>query len=194
MKKIILASNSPRRRDLLKRLQIPFEAHSPHYLEENQSHLCPAEEALLFARKKARSLEREYPQALIIGCDTLVEIDGKKLGKPTDETHALEILQKLSGRIHRVLTGVSVWDGSTGKTKEFLGQTLVKMKEFTDKDARDYIATGEPFGKAGAYAIQGKGGALVEKIEGDYFNVVGLPLKDLAAILKEFGVPKGEML
>lgn len=184
--KIILASNSPRRRELMKKLQIPFEAHSPKYEENSKADVCPAEEALLFARGKAKSLAKDFSDSLIIGCDTIVELNGVKLGKPQDAHQALQMLRILSGKIHRVLTGVSVLNTATHHYKECLGQTLVKMREFSEEEAKAYIATGEPMDKAGAYAIQGKGGELVEQIEGDFFNVVGLPLRDLVETLKEF--------
>jgi len=186
--KIILASQSPRRHELLKLLNIPFEVCPPKYEEIPQSNLCPAEEALQFAREKAKSLQSQFPESILIACDTIVEIDGKKMGKPKDEVQAVEMLMALSGRIHRVLTGVSVLETSSGKFKECLGQTLVMMHPFNETEALAYVATGEPMGKAGAYAIQGKGSKLIEKIEGDYFNVVGLPLRDLADLLKVVGV------
>ncbi len=185
---IILASNSPRRRELLKLLEIPFEVKSPKFSEETQSHLSPEAEAVFFAEEKATSLREEYSNALIIGSDTIVELQGKKLGKPKDEKDALEMLMELAGKTHRVLTGVAVWDPTPKELRDCLAQTRVTMKNYSQAQAKKYVATGEPLGKAGAYAIQGEGGQLVESILGDYFNVVGLPLRDLAEILKKIGI------
>lgn len=187
-RKIILASDSPRRRELLKFLNIPFEVHAHKFAEVIQASRSPEEEVRLFARGKAVSLRDEFSGALIIGSDTLVEWKERKFGKPENKESAVEMLKELSGKVHRVLTGVSVLDTAEGNFKECLEQTLVKMRKFSAAEARAYVATGEPMGKAGAYAIQGRGGELVESIQGDYFNIVGLPLHRLAEMLAEFGV------
>lgn len=185
---IILASQSSRRRELLKLLGVDFQVRVPKFKETSQPHLSPEQEALHLAREKARSLSSEFPHALIVGSDTLVVLDDEKLGKPRDEVQALAMLEKLSGREHRVLTGLVVLEAATARFREHLEQTCVRMKPFNRQEAMAYVASGEPMDKAGAYAVQGKGRELIELIEGDYFNVVGLPLKALAEMLQGFGV------
>lgn len=187
-KTIILASQSPRRRELMGLLQIPFLVLPPSYQEITQPHLSPEEEARFLAIGKAKSLQSEFPDALILGCDTLVTLRDQKLGKPANSTEALEMLFALSGRSHRVLTGMALLDPSKGRVEEALVETEVRMKPYSPKEARDYFKLGESMGKAGAYAIQGRGKALVESIHGDYFNVVGLPLRDLIHLFVEQGV------
>jgi nucleoside triphosphate pyrophosphatase len=187
--KLILASTSPRRREILELLKIPFEVRPPKFVETSDGKLSPEEEALLFAREKALSLKKEFPNSLIIGCDTIVEIDGKKLGKPRDEKEARAMLQTLSGRIHRVLTGLVVVDSQSGEFQETLNVAQVAMRSLSKQEIAEYIASGEPMDKAGAYAVQGIGRKLIDHFEGDYFTVVGLPLRTVAQILSKFGVP-----
>ncbi len=181
--KIILASTSPRRQELLSRLNIPFEVHAPKFDETSDPTLTAEQEALSFARAKALSLKNEFPNALIIGSDTIVEIDGKKLGKPRDVQEAAAMLRRLSGRLHRVLTALAVVDPRTGEIRESLSVAQVEMKPLKGEEIHGYIATGEPFDKAGAYAVQGIGGNLVAQVIGDYDTVVGLPLKELRRLL-----------
>ena len=186
MKKIILASGSPRRRELLKDLGLDFEIYKPDVDEtklENESgeNLC-----LRLSKLKALCGAKKYPDSVIIAADTIVEIDGKILGKPHDRDEAFKMLKTLQGREHKVITGVSV-----AKNEKIISQTehtFVKFSDLTDSEIREYISTGECDDKAGAYAIQGIGAALIEKINGDYFNVVGLPLCLLRKILKIFNV------
>jgi nucleoside triphosphate pyrophosphatase len=187
--KLILASTSPRRREILELLKIPFEVRPPKFVETSDGKLSPEEEALLFAREKALSLKKEFPNSLIIGCDTIVEIDGKKLGKPRDEKEARAMLQTLSGRIHRVLTGLVVMDSQSGEFQEILSVAQVAMRSLSNQEITEYIASGEPMDKAGAYAVQGIGRKLIDHVEGDYFTVVGLPLRTVAQILSKLGVP-----
>lgn len=187
-KPLILASQSPRRRKLLKRLKVPFEVSAPDYEEISDPKLSPEEEVKLFAREKAFSLRQRFPHHLILGSDTLVALQkGKetvKMGKPKNEKEALKMLQALSGKTHQVLTGVCLLDSESGKFWEEVVVTEVKMKAFSDSEAEVYVATGEPLGKAGAYAIQEKGRDLVESWEGDFDNVVGLPLKAVKWLLR----------
>jgi septum formation protein len=140
------------------------------------------------ARGKAESLKSRFPDALILGCDTLVVLGGKKLGKPVDQTDALRMLGDLSGKTHRVLTGLYLFDGESGKIWEAVEETRVKMRNFSEQEAHVYVATGEPLDKAGGYGIQGEGGRLVDSLEGDFYNVVGLPLKTLVKLLENVGL------
>lgn len=183
-KPLILASQSPRRNELLKQLQIPFEVSAPDYEEISNPKFSPEEEVKRFAREKAISLQPRFPHHLILGSDTLVALEGVKMGKPQDDKEAFKMLQALSGRTHQVLTGVCLLDSETDKFWEEVVVTEVKMKAFSEAEAEAYVATGEPLGKAGAYAIQGQGRNLVESWEGDFNNVVGLPLEAVKRLLK----------
>lgn len=187
-KKLILASQSPRRRELMTRLGLPFEAKTPDFIEVSESTLPPEREVIALARGKARSLAARYPGSWILGCDTLVVLGDRKLGKPADPEEALRMLLDLSGRTHRVLTGLCLLDAPTGQCREVVEESRVKMRSFPDTEARAYVASGEPMDKAGAYGIQGLGAALVDSFQGDYFNVVGLPLQRLAGLLNEAGI------
>ena len=188
--KIILASASPRRRELLK-LLIPHFEIVPSCFDENlaKANDSPEEAVVKAALAKARDVAREHPKAIVIGADTLVVVDEEILGKPTDEDDARRMLALLSGRAHHVYTGVAV---VAFRPREFEAtgyeRTEVRFRELTSDLIDRYVATGEPIDKAGAYAIQGKGCALVEGINGCYFNVVGLPLYRLSRMLEKSGL------
>lgn len=184
--KILLASQSFQRYALMQKLNIKFEALAPDFVETEQLHLNPEEEAKFLARGKAASLSAKFPQDLILGADTLVVCGQEKIGKPTSLSHAEEILKKLKGRRHRVITAVALYQG--GKLlKEFIETSWVTMRDYSDEEIEKYLATGEPMGKAGACSVQGAGAKLIEKIEGDLDNIVGLPVKRLAQALKDLG-------
>ena len=174
-RKIILASTSPRRQELLATLKIPFEVVAPRF-EEVITNRAAADEALYFAEQKAKSVAALYPDALVIGSDTLIDCDGIKMGKPCDANEAVQMLTQLSGKTHDLYTAVVLLDTKTGVFKKHIEKVLVTFKPLTQKTIADYGATGEPLGKAGAYAVQEKGRALVEKVEGDMQSVIGLPL------------------
>jgi septum formation protein len=140
------------------------------------------------ALTKAREVARGVKEGLVIGADTIVVLEGKVLGKPKSREEAKIMLRGLSGKTHEVLTGLAVVDASSGKTTVDFVKTKVKFRELSQGEIDAYVATGEPLDKAGAYAIQEKAGLFVERINGCYFNVVGLPLAKLAEILKEYGV------
>ncbi len=142
---------------------------------------------MLFAREKAWSVRHDFSKGLLIGCDTLVAVGEEKLGKPRDEQDAVEMLMKLAGNTHRVLTAVALLSLPDQRWREYLGVTQVTMRSFSRDQARAYWKTGEPRDKAGAYALQGKASAWVEKIEGDYDNVVGLPVFPLLRLARELG-------
>ena len=192
MCEIILASSSPRRADLLRQIGLPFRLH-PSTLDENgvpseSSDEAPDIRACRLARAKADEVAAELRRGLVIGADTLVVCDGIAYGKPRNPAEACATLLHLAGRSHQVITGVAVVDGETGRAEVESVLTVVRMQTFDAAEASAYIATGEPLDKAGAYAIQGRGALLVEGIEGDYSNVVGLPLPTLAMLLRRFGV------
>ena len=187
VQKIILASASPRRAELLKQIGIKFEVMVSDAKEEMLD-LSPGELAQNTAFQKAKLISRAGADSIIIAADTIVAVDGHKLGKPSDNKHAAEMLKMLSGRCHEVYTGLCVLEKPSGRY--FLGHecTKVYFRELSQAEIEAYVSTGEPLDKAGAYGIQGKGALLVEKIEGCYFNVVGLPLTLLYKTLKEFGI------
>ncbi len=190
MKKIILASGSPRRKELLEMLNVKFEVipdNSPESIKEN----CKPDEIVCsLARDKCLNVSKKINyDAIVIAADTIVFVDGKPIGKPKDKDEAFEMLSSLSGKEHEVYTGVSIIDTTLGKDVLFFEKTKVKFKKLCDEEIIDYIKTGEPMDKAGAYGIQNLGALFVEKIDGDYFNVVGLPVCKLGETLKkEFGI------
>lgn len=182
---IILASASPRRRELLKLICEDFKSVSPDVDETVPAQVEILERPQFLAVKKAMHICGCFSEkAVVIGCDTGVFIDDEMLGKPKDEEEAFSMLKKLQGKDHLVVTGCCITDGT--HKREFSVTSRVFFYPLSDEDIRDYIATGEPMDKAGAYGIQGKGSLLIEKIQGDYFNIVGLPLSALARELKAF--------
>ena len=185
---IILASNSPRRRELLAQIGIrDFQILSPDVDETVEPDLSPARMVEELSLRKARAAAgRAGAEDLIIAADTVVALDGRVLGKPRDQGEAFAMLSALSGREHRVYTGVTVLGGGRAATEH--EETAVAFRALTPEEIRDYIATGEPMDKAGAYGIQGVGALLVQGIRGDYCNVVGLPLFRLGRMLSGFGV------
>ena len=185
---IILASNSPRRRELLGQMGVrDFAVLAPNVDETVEDGLSPAHIVEELSLRKARAAAgRAGADDLIIAADTVVALEGKVLGKPRDEEDAFAMLSALSGREHRVYTGVTVIRGGRAVTEH--EETAVAFREIPAGEIRGYIATGEPMDKAGAYGIQGLGALLVSGIRGDYCNVVGLPVFRLGRILSEFGV------
>lgn len=176
--KLILASTSPRRRELLQELNIPFEIVAPRF-EEHATKLPPREEALLFAREKAQSVVADHPKSLILASDTLVALNGIKLGKPTDPADAERMLNLLSGRKHFIYTAVALLNTDSGETREHVEEVTVRFRPLNADEIAAYIATGEPFDKAGAYAIQGGAKDFVTHVDGDLNAVIGLPLAPL---------------
>ncbi|MCS7209159.1 MAG: Maf family protein [Fimbriimonadales bacterium] len=188
----VLASQSPRRQSLMRLFGTPFEVH-PAQIEERLPE-CTARPAALgkqLARAKAEAVAPYYENALIIAADTLVVIDQRVLGKPADEREAFEMLRLLSGRTHTVITALCLLLRRGGQTVQTIldaPRSRVTFRPLSDAWIRWYIATGEPFDKAGAYGIQEYGALLIEKVQGCYFNVVGLPLATLATRLEQLGV------
>lgn len=188
-KKILLASNSARRKEILTNLGISFMVMTNANCEEKTVQTEPFAIVKALAQRKAESvfemLNAQDKDSLIISADTLVFKDGAPIGKPQDEAHAFEILKALSGTHHHVCTGYTILDAASGKLVNGCEDTLVYFRHLSDDFIRAYIDTGEPMDKAGAYGIQDKGSMMVSRIEGDYFNVVGLPVGRLLWDLKE---------
>lgn len=185
--KIILASQSPRRRELLGKMGLEFTTKSPE-IDEAAIQGLPAQELVkALSREKALHIAKDAdPDAIVIGSDTVVVLDGVILGKPADRADAIRMLTGLSGRSHEVCTGVTVCQGD--KVVSQAEVTQVTFRTLTQDEIAQYVATGEPMDKAGSYGIQGYGGLLVSGIQGDYSNVVGLPVCRLGRMLLDFGV------
>ena len=185
---LILASTSPRRRELLALLGITFDVLPPTAEEVPFPALAPGEQAAQFALDKARSIAERYPDDLVLGGDTVIDIDGLLLGKPRDRKEAETMLRHLRGRGHAVHTGIALLRHVSHTTVTHLETARVWLTPFTDETLQQYLDTNESMDKAGAYSIQGEGARLIEKIEGDYPTIVGLPLRRAAALLAEHGV------
>ncbi len=188
MKTIILASASPRRKELLEKIGLKFEVEPSNYEENISSELGPHELAKSLSLEKAKLIAKNHKNALVIAADTFIVLEGAILGKPRTETEARKMLGTISGRQHSVITGFTIIDTETNKALSKSVETRVYIRKLTSTEIAAYVESKEPLDKAGAYAIQGLGSVIVEKIEGDYFNVIGLPLSALAQSLKEFGV------
>lgn len=189
MKKIILASSSPRRKEILSKLQLPFEVQVGDYEEDMTLPFPPVELAKFLSNGKAESVSKNNSDAIIIAADTFIVHENKVLGKPKTESGAFEMLKMLSGKENDIVTGVTIIDASTNKKISFHEITKVFMREISDEEINAYIKTGEPMDKAGSYALQGLGAIFINRIEGDFFNAMGLPLYRLAEELqKSFGV------
>jgi septum formation protein len=185
---LILASTSPRRHELLALLGIPFEARSPSFEERLVPGRPAIEQVQSFAQGKARSVARHEPEAIVLGSDTVIELDHDVLGKPTDLAEARAMLRRLAGRDHQVRTAIALVCSARAIDVVALSTAVVRMKPFDERVQEHYLATGESLGKAGAYSIQGEGGDLIDSIDGDFPTVVGLPLRLVARLLMQAGV------
>jgi septum formation protein len=184
--RVVLASSSPRRRELLTLIGISHEVAPADIDESYLPGELPAAHAERLAREKAAVVAVRAPDAVTIGADTIVVVDGDVLGKPQDAAHAAEMLRRLSGRSHRVITAVAaVWRGATASAVE---EVVVTFRPLSEGEIATYIATGEPMDKAGAYGIQGYGATIVERVDGDYFAVMGLALNRLVRLLERLGL------
>ena len=188
MAKIVLASGSPRRQELLRRMGITeFDIRVPETEETYPEGLSPRQIVEYISREKADAAAKLCtPDEIVITADTMVFLDDQRLGKPHDEAEALRMLTALQGRHHTVCTGVTVRQGDRSLTES--ETTEVYFRPAAEAELRAYIATGEPMDKAGSYGVQGKGALLVEKLNGDFFNVMGLPVLRLSRMLAQFGV------
>ncbi|MFI5223664.1 MAG: Maf family protein [Nitrospirales bacterium] len=185
---LILASTSPRRCELLALLGIPFDVKNPSYEERLVVDRAAIEQVQSFAQGKAQSVARQEPEAIVLGGDTVIELDHDILGKPADLADARAMLRRLAGRDHHVHTAVSLVCVARGIDVMVLSTAVVRMKPFDERVHEDYLATRESLGKAGAYSIQGKGGELIDSIGGDFTTVVGLPLRMVAQLLAQAGI------
>lgn len=165
-----------------------FEVIVSNFEEKIEDNLKPQELAEKFSLQKAKDVAKKQKNAIIIAADTFVVLNNEILGKPKTGENARRMLKKLSGKSHLVITGFTIIDTKSGKTVTKSVKSKVYFKRLTNQEINSYVATGEPLDKAGAYAVQEKGGLFVEKIEGDFFNIVGLPIFDLVKELKKFGV------
>ena len=186
MKRFIVASASPRRKELLEKVGFSFEIIPSDADESTDGSLSPDGLVVELAKRKAESVFKENTDAVVLGCDTVVEYGGTVLGKPSDRSAAVIMLRMLSGKTHNVHTGVCITDKE--KTVSFVNTVKVEFYELSEELIERYVASGESDDKAGAYGIQGLGCVLVRKIEGDYFSVVGLPVAETIRALWSFGI------
>ena len=184
--RVVLASASPRRRDLLNLIGIAHEVRPANIDETMRPREAPRRYAERLSREKASAVATRDPDLITIGADTVVVINRKVLGKPADADDAARMLRMLSGREHTVITAVAVSRGR--KLRSAIEEVRVKFRQLRDDEIDEYIAMGEPMDKAGAYGIQGYGATIVERIEGDYFAVMGLPLVRLVGLMRDVGV------
>ncbi|MFC1864266.1 Maf family protein [Chloroflexota bacterium] len=188
MKTIILASASPRRKALLEKIGLIFEVEPSNYEEDMPLSLEPHDFAQKISLEKGKVVASKHKNSIVIAADTFIVFGGQILGKPHTEEDAREVLEAISGKCHSVITGFSIIDTGKNKTLSKSVETKVYIRKLTLAEINTYVKSGEPLDKAGAYAIQGLGSVFVEKIDGDYYNVVGFPLSALTEALKEFGI------
>ena len=186
--RLILASGSPRRRQLLRDAGYEFEVVSPPVDEAAHGWLTVRELTIWNAARKAAGVSRIAPDAVVLAADTLVAIDGEILGKPNDLEDAVRILRRLSGRAHEVWTAIRINHAARRRSRSFHEMSRVHFRKLNDRAIRDYLAKIDPLDKAGAYAAQGHGTEIIERIEGSYSNVVGLPMEKTQSFLREFGI------
>ncbi|MGB8131463.1 MAG: nucleoside triphosphate pyrophosphatase [Candidatus Angelobacter sp.] len=186
---LILASSSPRRQELLREIGIPFQVHAANINEDQIVGEAPIAYALRLARQKAQTVAAHYPQSYVLGADTIVVLKAEVLGKPKDQADAARMLRLLSGREHEVTTAVSlVAAGTLVQTRA--STTRVFFREINEAEIQQYVAGGEPMDKAGSYAIQGGASRWTDRIEGEFSNVVGLPLSLVTEMLRTTGLMK----
>lgn len=184
--RLVLASVSPRRRELLARLGHPFEVIPSRVVEELAGEPDARRSAEVLALAKAREVAAREPGALVLGADTVVVLDGRPLGKPGSGAEARGFLRALAGRTHEVITAVALVEAGSETVESVLSR--VRMRAYGEEEIEAYLATGEPYDKAGGYAVQGEGGRLVAEVKGCYTNVVGLPLTTTARLLASRGL------
>ena len=188
-RRLTLASGSPRRRVLLRRAGFVFTIVSPNIDETPQAGEPPAGMVARLAKQKAESVAQSAdPKALVLGADTAVVLDGEALGKPADPEDATLMLLSLGGRHHEVVTGYCLWEEGAGPVAAATALTKVGFRRITRAEADEYVATGEPLDKAGAYAIQGLGRTFVSEIRGSFTNVMGLPMEEIEPLLRSYGL------
>jgi septum formation protein len=188
MKKLILASGSPRRKELLAQIVKEFEVIPSSYEEDMTLSKTPEELALHLSLGKAEDIAKKFPDAIILAADTFVQVENELLGKPIDLEDAKKMLRKESGKVQKVISGVVIIDGSTRKTTQDVVVSEVYMKNLSDEEISEYVTTHQVLDKSGSYAIQEIGEKFVEKIEGSFTNIMGLPMERVKELLIEFGI------
>jgi septum formation protein len=187
-KRIILASTSPRRHKLAQEIGLEFEIVPSGYEEDMTLSLEPKDLVMTLAYGKAKDVAKKFSDGIVLGVDTIVVFNNKKLGKPKNKEDAFKMLSLLSGKEHEVYSGIALIDCKTGKEIKDYELSKVKFRKISDDEIEKYIQTGEPMDKAGAYAIQGLGGIFIEKVNGCYSNIVGFPVHCIYQNLKKLGV------
>jgi len=188
MRKIVLASSSPRRKEILSKTGLKFVVDPGDYEEDMTMKLRPIELAKTLSRGKAESVARRHKDAIIIGADTFITYKNEVMGKPHTPVRAIGMLRRLSGKVHSVITGFTIIDTRTGKSISRAIESKVKLRRMTQREIIAYVKTGEPLERGGGYAAQELGSVFIEKIDGDFFSVMGLPVYELVKELKRFGV------
>lgn len=186
--RFILASQSPRRAEILRRLGLSFVVEPSDVDESSVALSDPRDTVVQLAAMKARAVRDRHPSDIVVSADTVVVIDGEVLGKPFGDADAARMLRALSGRSHSVLTGLAIIHGATGLEKTGCEETKVVFREMSPREIDWYVSSGEPCDKAGAYAIQGLGGLFVDRVEGNYYNVVGFPLTLFVRLMEDLGI------
>lgn len=185
-KPIVLASASPRRAQLLRLINLPFTVCPSSVAEDGVNHLGPDEQAIDLAKRKAQAVAAVFTWGIVIGADTIVEMDGQVFGKPGDREHARQMLRQLSGRTHSVYTGIALLDCPTKRLACEVTRTRVTFRQLDEDEISAYVASGAPMDKAGAYGIQDLSAIFAEKIDGCFYNVMGFPLTKFYLMLREF--------
>lgn len=185
MRKIVLASSSPRRKQLLKQLGVEFVVDASNIDEKLNPRYKPRRQVEMLSLQKAEAIAHKHADAVIIAADSMVAVNNEVLGKPKDIKHAKQMLKMLSGTTHWVITGMTIIDTKSKKVVTTSSETKVVFKKLTPREINNYLLTKEPYDKAGAYALQGLSAIFVERIEGDYFGAMGLPLNLLAEEFKK---------
>jgi septum formation protein len=188
MKQLILASTSPRRKEILEKTGLKFKVVASRYEEDMSLPMSATNLPQFLAEEKAKEVAKRYPEAVVIGADTIVAFGGKVLGKPKSKLEARKMLKLMSGKVAKVITGFSIIHYKSGRILTDKSVGSVYFKSLSDKEIDAYIRTGEPMGRAGAFAVQEQGAALIEKVTGDFMGVVGLSQYALLKALKKFGV------
>lgn len=188
MKQIILASTSPRRKEILGMLGLKFKVVASRFKEDMSLPMSPVKLVQFLAEGKAKEVAERYPSDLVIGADTIVVFGKKVLGKPNDVKEARRMLRAMSGQVARVLTGFAIVNWQKGQILTDFSVGQVYFRKFSDQEINDYIKTGEPLGRAGAFAVQEKGAGLIEKVSGDFLGIVGLSQYGVLQALRKFGV------
>lgn len=184
---IVLASASEGRSQLLRRAGVPFTVE-PSMCSEDTEVTDPEEHVRILALRKASEVARRYTDAIVMGADTIIVLDGEILGKPASASAAASMLSRLTGRSHQLMTGLAIIDASSARHYVGVETTDVHMRHLSQEQIRAYVASGEPMGKSGSYEIQGLGATIIDWIHGDFANVIGLPMAHLSRALEEFGI------